>query len=156
MHTAIWTQSQSRCYMRTLRLISDTTWKKITGPSVTHKFYFSSERSVIQKYNTSYIFDSKQYFKMYSLFTLPNLSTILTLFKPYWLSDTPTTVRSAHSAFTRMCFAFISEQTATCATYIINWWVFMTEMKSVYFAVRTGSLNKAVCASSLEGWRQYI
>jgi hypothetical protein len=29
--------------------------------------------------------------------------------------------------------------------------VFITEMKSVYSAVRTGSLNKAVCASSLKG-----
>ena len=28
---------------------------------------------------------------------------------------------------------------------------FITEMKSVYCAVRTGSLNKAVCASSLNG-----
>jgi hypothetical protein len=27
--------------------------------------------------------------------------------------------------------------------------VFITEMKSVYSAVRTGALNKAVCASSL-------
>jgi len=45
---------------------------------------------------------------------------------------------------------FIWEQTATCATYSINWLVFINEMKSVYSAVRTGSLNKAVCASSLE------
>jgi hypothetical protein len=29
--------------------------------------------------------------------------------------------------------------------------VFITEMKSVYSAVRTGSLNKAVCASSSKG-----
>ena len=29
-----------------------------------------------------------------------------------------TTVRSAHAVF--MCFVFISEQTATCATYSIN------------------------------------
>jgi hypothetical protein len=29
--------------------------------------------------------------------------------------------------------------------------VFITEMKSVYSAVRTGSLNKAVCASYLKG-----
>jgi hypothetical protein len=29
--------------------------------------------------------------------------------------------------------------------------VFITEMKSVYSAVRTGSLNKVVCASSLKG-----
>jgi len=49
-----------------------------------------------------------------------------------------------------MCFVFIWEQTVTCATYSINWLVFITEMKSVYSAVRTGSLNKAVCASSLK------
>ena len=47
-----------------------------------------------------------------------------------------------------MCFVFIWEQTATCATYSINWLVFITEMKSVYCAVRTVSLIKAVCASS--------
>jgi hypothetical protein len=29
--------------------------------------------------------------------------------------------------------------------------VFITEMKSVYSAVRTGSLNKAVCGSSVKG-----
>ena len=53
-----------------------------------------------------------------------------------------TIVGSAHNVF-------IWEQTVTCATYSINWLVFITEMKSVYSAVRTGSLNKAVCASSL-------
>ena len=55
---------------------------------------------------------------------------------------------SAHTEL--MCFVFIWEQTATCTTYSINWLVFITEMKSVYSAVRTGSLNKAVCASSLK------
>ena len=60
-----------------------------------------------------------------------------------------TTVRSAHTVF--MCFVFIWEQTATCATYSINWLVFITEMISVYSAVRTGSLNKAICASSSKG-----
>ena len=50
-----------------------------------------------------------------------------------------------------MCFVFIWEQTATCTTYSMNWLVFITEMKSVYCAVRTGSLNKAVCASYLKG-----
>ena len=48
-----------------------------------------------------------------------------------------------------MCFVFIWEQTATCTTYSINWLDFITEMKSVYCAVRTRSLNKAVCASYL-------
>jgi hypothetical protein len=36
----------------------------------------------------------------------------------------------------------------TCATYSINWPIFITELKSVYSAVRTGPLNKAFCASS--------
>jgi len=50
-----------------------------------------------------------------------------------------------------LCVLYLSEKkTATCATYIINWLVFITEMKSVYSAVRTGSLNIAVCASSLK------
>jgi hypothetical protein len=51
-----------------------------------------------------------------------------------------------------MCFVFIWEQTANCATYIIYWLVFITEIKSVYCAAWTGSLNKTVCASSLNGW----
>ena len=50
-----------------------------------------------------------------------------------------------------MCFVSISEQTATCATYTINWLVFVTEMKSVYNTVHTGPLNEAVCASSVKG-----
>jgi hypothetical protein len=53
-----------------------------------------------------------------------------------------------------MCFVLIWEQTVTCATYSINWLVFITEMKSVYSAVQTGSLNNAVCASSLKGYRK--
>ena len=56
---------------------------------------------------------------------------------------------SAHIVF--MCFMFISEQMATFAPYNINWLVFITKMKSVYCAVRTVSLNKAVCPSSLKG-----
>ena len=41
-----------------------------------------------------------------------------------------TILRSAHTVF--ICFVFISEQTATCATYSKNCLVFITEMKSVY------------------------
>jgi hypothetical protein len=55
-----------------------------------------------------------------------------------------------------MRFVFIWEQTATSTTYSINWLVFLTKMKSVYSAVRTGSLNKAVCPSCLERcWPRY-
>ena len=56
-----------------------------------------------------------------------------------------------HSAHTVFVFLFTSKQTALSAPYNINWLVFITEMKSVYSAVRTDALNKAVCASSLKG-----
>ena len=39
-----------------------------------------------------------------------------------------------------MCFVWISEQTAIISLYSINWLVCITEMESVYCAVRTGSL----------------
>jgi hypothetical protein len=48
-------------------------------------------------------------------------------------------------------FVYISEQRVTFVLYSINWLVFIIEMKSAYCAVRTGSLNKAVCASALKG-----
>ena len=46
-----------------------------------------------------------------------------------------------HTVF--MCFVFIWEQTATCATYSVNWLVYTTVVESVYSAVRTNSLYKA-------------
>ena len=55
-----------------------------------------------------------------------------------------------------LCVLYLSwNKTTTCATYIINWLGFITEMKSVYCAVRTGSLNKAVCASYLKQLREF-
>jgi hypothetical protein len=62
------------------------------------------------------------------------------------------TVRSAYTLFV---FLFIWEKTATCATYIINWFVFITEMKSVYSAVRTGPLNKAAWTSSVKAFKGF-
>jgi hypothetical protein len=50
-----------------------------------------------------------------------------------------------------MCFVCISEQTVTFAPQNINWLIYVTEMQSVYCAVRTGSLNKALYVSSLKG-----
>jgi hypothetical protein len=41
-----------------------------------------------------------------------------------------------------MCFVRISEQTATFALYNINRLIFITEVESVYSAVRTESLHK--------------
>jgi hypothetical protein len=49
-------------------------------------------------------------------------------------------LRGAHIAF--MCFVRISEQTAISALHSINWLVFITEVESVYWAVRTESLCK--------------
>ena len=49
-----------------------------------------------------------------------------------------------HSVF--VCFVWISEQTAIISLYNINWLVCITETECVYCAIRTGSLNKAVCA----------
>jgi len=47
---------------------------------------------------------------------------------------------------------YLSEKkTVTCATYTLSWLVFITEMKSVHYVVRTGALNKAVRHSSLRG-----
>jgi hypothetical protein len=58
-----------------------------------------------------------------------------------------------HTVF--MCFVFILEHMATFAPHNTNWLVFISEMKSVYSAVRTGSLTEAVCASYLEGWQSH-
>ena len=49
------------------------------------------------------------------------------------------------------CFVRISEQTATSALYIINWWAFVNVVESVYCAVRTVSLYRADYVSSLKG-----
>jgi hypothetical protein len=48
-----------------------------------------------------------------------------------------------------MCFVWVWEQTATCATYSINWMSFITEMECVYSAVRTGYLNISQVVLSL-------
>jgi hypothetical protein len=49
-----------------------------------------------------------------------------------------------------LCVLFLSEKKRRLVSQY-KLMVFITEMKSVYSAVRTGPLNKAVCASSLKG-----
>ena len=50
-----------------------------------------------------------------------------------------------------LCVLYLSENKQRLVPLnSINWLVFITEMKSVYSAVRTGSLNEAVSASSLK------
>ena len=43
-----------------------------------------------------------------------------------------------------MCFVWLSEQTVTFALYIVNGLVFITEVESVYCAVRTESFYNTV------------
>jgi len=50
-----------------------------------------------------------------------------------------------HSVFT--CFVWISEQTAIISLYSINWLVCVTEILSVYCAVRTESVTPSVYGS---------
>jgi hypothetical protein len=50
-----------------------------------------------------------------------------------------------------MCFVWISDQTATFALYVIEWMVFITEVDSVYSAVRTESLYKTDYVPSIKG-----
>jgi hypothetical protein len=53
--------------------------------------------------------------------------------------------------FVFICFVRISEGTATFALYVINLLLFITVLESVYSAVRTDALYKAVYVSSLKG-----
>ena len=46
-----------------------------------------------------------------------------------------------------MCFVWLSEETLPFHLYIINKYVFITEVESVYCAVRTESLYMCVIAS---------
>jgi hypothetical protein len=49
-----------------------------------------------------------------------------------------------------MYFVFTSEPSATSALYNTNLYSFITEIKNVYCAVRTGLLNKTIDALSLK------
>ena len=49
------------------------------------------------------------------------------------------------------CFVRIPEQTTNSPLHNINCLVFITEMKSVYSAVRSGALNIAIWAECLKG-----
>ena len=89
------------------------------------------------------------------IFQLPSINLLkptgYVMHQQVWHS---TIVRSAHNVF--MCFVFVWKQRATCATYSINWLIFITEVKSVYSAVQTGSLNTAVCVSCVKGYKNLI
>ena len=54
-----------------------------------------------------------------------------------------------------MCFAWISVQTAIISLYSIKLSVFKTKAESVYWAVRTGSLNQTHTVSYLKGYVSY-
>jgi hypothetical protein len=51
-----------------------------------------------------------------------------------------------------LCVLHLSENKQRLVPFALkNWFVFLTEKKGVYSAVRTGPLNEAVCAPSFKG-----
>jgi len=74
-------------------------------------------------------------------------------FKAYRLRDAPTGLTFKNFTFCQHCiyvfYIYLGTNSDLC--HLQRKLVFITEMKSVYSAVRTGSLNKVVCTSSLEG-----
>ena len=92
-------------------------------------------------------------------------------FKAYWSRDAPTCLTFSNCELCPRCvYVFcvylrtnsdlchlqhkltgFYNRDLTLYSPVVTTFVFVTEMKSVYSAVRPGSLNKAVCASSLKG-----
>jgi len=107
-------------------------------------------KNVFCSYNTVYFIAQT----IYSIISINSNFSVINLLKPigYVMHQRVLTVKNFTFCHTELvCFVFISQQIATFPPYNANWLVFITQMKSVYSAVRTGSLNKAVCASSLKG-----
>ena len=72
----------------------------------------------------------------------------------YWLSDAPTGLTFNNCTLCPHCiyvFCIYLKTNSDLGHLQHKLICFITEMKSVYCAVRTGSLNKAVSASSLKG-----
>ena len=74
-----------------------------------------------------------------------DMTKLTVAFLSFWNASKIT--HYVHTVF--VCFVFISGQTATDVLY--NKLVFTAEMKIVYCAVRTGSLNPTIYASFLKG-----
>ena len=87
-------------------------------------------------------------------FTLCGSSTSYYLFKAQWLLYVPPALTFTNSTFCPhdviMCFVRISEQRAIISLYSIKWLASITEQKSVYSAVWTGSLNTVPLKSRIE------
>jgi hypothetical protein len=73
-------------------------------------------------------------------------------FKAYWSRDAHTGLTFNNCTLCPHCIYVFCIYLRTYSDLChLQHLVFITEMKSVYSAVRTGALNKAVCASSLNG-----
>ena len=80
--------------------------------------------------------------------------SLINLLKPSGYFTYRKVLTFKNSTWCSLCterFVRISEQTATLALYNINWFIFITVVESVYWAVRTDSLYKADYVSSLKG-----
>jgi hypothetical protein len=78
---------------------------------------------------------------------------ILNFCKASWLRDAPTGLTFNNFTlcphYIYVFCIYLRRNSDLC--HLRHKLVFITEMESVYSAVRTGSLNKVVCASSLKG-----
>jgi len=82
------------------------------------------------------------------------MHALLLAFTAYWLRDAPTGLTfnnctlCPHPIYVFCIYLRQNSDLCHLQHKLIR---FITEMKSVYCAVRSGSLNTAVCASSLKG-----
>jgi hypothetical protein len=100
-------------------------------------------------YNTKYCKVSMQSLEILAC----RLPVILT-FRGHWLRHAPTSLTFNNCTLCPHCVCVLCIYLRTncdLCYFHHNWLVFITEMKSVYSAVRPGSVHKAVCASSLKG-----
>jgi len=79
----------------------------------------------------------------------------LNRFKAYWLRETPTGLTFNNCTLCPHCIyvfcIYLRTNSDLCHLQHKLIGFFITKKKSAYCAVRTGSLNKVVCASSLKG-----
>ena len=89
-----------------------------------------------------------------SLFKIPVMLVEFEPFKACWLRDATTSLTFNNCTLCPHCiyvFCIYLRTNSDLCHLQHKQECFITEIKSVYSAVRTGSLNKAVCASSLKG-----
>ena len=76
-------------------------------------------------------------------------------FEAYWLLDAPIGLTFSNSRFCTHTHCIYLRTNVDIALYNKYWLVFIIEMKSVYRAVGTGSVNKTFYSSSVTGYCEF-